>query len=201
MHRTKQPLLRWFWGAYLVTSETPGKSALQFKRQLGVKRYESAFMMLHKLRAGMVRPNRDRIGKGRDLETGAVRRYPVELDEAYVGGRTRGKGRGVTQKVVVVGAVEVRKSRKEEKDPRTGETKPKFYAGRLRLRMVPNRGKIVLTKFATESIEPGTMVRTDDWDGYVDLWKWFEHEPVMKADTGEDVSEFLEPMTKAQKAK
>jgi DNA-directed RNA polymerase subunit RPC12/RpoP len=62
MHRTRQPLPIWFWAAYLVTTQTPGMSALQLQRQLGIRRYETAFQMLHKLRAAMVRPDRDRIG-------------------------------------------------------------------------------------------------------------------------------------------
>jgi hypothetical protein len=37
-------------------------SALQFQRQLGIGRYETAFQMLHKLRSAMVRPERDGIG-------------------------------------------------------------------------------------------------------------------------------------------
>jgi hypothetical protein len=85
MHRTKTPLQVWFWGAYLVTPQTPGMSALQFQRQLGVKRYETAFQILHKLRSAMVRPGRDRIGG----------QWPVEVDETWVGGKTRGEGRGV----------------------------------------------------------------------------------------------------------
>ena len=62
MHQTRTPLSVWFWAAYLVASLTPGMSAVQFQRQLGLKRYETAFQILHKLRAGMVRPDRDRIG-------------------------------------------------------------------------------------------------------------------------------------------
>ena len=56
MQKTQQPLQVWFWAAYLVASQTPGMSALQFQKQLGIKRYETAFQMLHKLRAAMVRP-------------------------------------------------------------------------------------------------------------------------------------------------
>ena len=48
--------------AYLIASQTPGMSAVQFQRQLGLSRYETAFGILHKLRAGMVRPERDTIG-------------------------------------------------------------------------------------------------------------------------------------------
>ena len=43
--------------AKLVASQTPGMSAVQFQRQLGLSRYETAFQILHKLRAGMVRPS------------------------------------------------------------------------------------------------------------------------------------------------
>ncbi len=167
MHRTKRSLQVWFWAAYLVTSQTPGMSALQFKRQLGLTRYETAFQMLHKLRVAMVRPSRSKIGEGGEDVDSNLQRYPVELDETYVGGRTRGKGRGVTEKVVVVGAVEVRISEKE--DLVDGEYKKRRYAGRLRMRLIPNRGKVALTKFATENIKNGTKVKTDEWAGLLDL--------------------------------
>ena len=45
------PLVTWFWAAYLVCSMTPGMSAVQFQRQLGIACYETAFQLLHKLRA------------------------------------------------------------------------------------------------------------------------------------------------------
>ena len=100
MERSHTPLSTWFWAAYLVASQTQGMSAVQFQRQLGLTRYETAFQILHKLRAGMVRPQQDRIG-GRANEH-------VEVDETWIGGRTRGEGRGVHHKVLVACAVEVR---------------------------------------------------------------------------------------------
>ena len=90
MERSHTPLSVWFWAAYLVASQTPGMSAVQFQRQLGLSRYETAFQILHKLRSGMVRPNQDRIG-------GQPKNH-VEVDETWVGGRTRGEGRGVHHK-------------------------------------------------------------------------------------------------------
>ena len=80
MERSHTPLNVWFWAAYLVASQTPGMSAVQFQRQLGLSRYETAFQILHKLRSGMVRPNQDRIG-------GQPKNH-VEVDETWVGGRT-----------------------------------------------------------------------------------------------------------------
>ena len=38
MERSHTPLNAWFWAAYLVASQTPGMSAVQFQRQLGLSR-------------------------------------------------------------------------------------------------------------------------------------------------------------------
>ena len=165
MHGTRTPLLVWFWGAYLATTHTPGLSATQFQRQLGIKRYETAFQILHKLRAAMVRPGRDRIGTDGPH---------VEVDETYVGGRTRGEGRGTTHKVIVAGAVEVRVLKKPR---RKGERQ--VYAGRLRLALVPSRVGSALTDFVQTAVEPGATVVTDAWKGYNGLTALgYAHHPI-----------------------
>ena len=61
LHRTHVPLRLWFAAAYLVTTHTPGFSAVQLQRQLGLARYETAWTMLHKLRR--VRSEERRVGK------------------------------------------------------------------------------------------------------------------------------------------
>jgi transposase-like protein len=150
-----------------VATQTPGQSALQFQRQLGLSRYETAFQMLHKLRAGMVRPERDSIGS----------QHPVEVDETLVGGRTRGEGRGVHHKATVVGAIEVRTRMPVEKSKKH---KRVVYAGRLRLRLVPGRGAKELTEFVQENVAQGAVVRTDGWRGYDDLAKLgYTHKPLV----------------------
>ena len=133
--RSHTPLSVWFWSAYCV-HQTPGVSAVQLRRQLGLSRYQTAFQILHKLRAGMVRPDQDRIG-GRPGEH-------VEVDETWAGGRTRGKGRGVHDKVLVASAVEVRQRKPGTKlDKRKGGR----YAGRVRLAIVPDRSAESLCGF------------------------------------------------------
>lgn len=140
MHRSRQDLRTWFWAAFLVTGLTPGMSAVQFQKMLGIKRYETAFQILHKLRAAMVRPERDPIAQ----------QFPAEVDETFVGGATQGKGRGVTDKVLVAGAVEVMPRRQSDKwggrDPKLLGGRPHrgghgrgVVAGRLRLQVIPNR--------------------------------------------------------------
>ena len=154
MHKSRTPLQIWFWAAYLVTSHTPGVSATQFQRQLGLNRYETAFQILHKLRSAMVRPKRDRIGVNGH----------VEVDEAFVGGRTHSKKQGLTDKVLVAAAVEVRSLEKTHHDG-----KRRLYAGRLRLSRIPDRGQSTLEIFVKESVAPGSTIFTDGWSGYDNL--------------------------------
>jgi len=169
MRGSHTPLSTWFWGAYLVTTQTPGQSALQFQRQLGLSRYETAFQILHKLRAGMVRPVREMLGG----------EYPVEVDETFIG--------GVHNKTIVVGAVEVR-LRKDAEDRAAKHRqqhsggvplKKLVYAGRLRLRVVSGRSANELVSFVNDSVDSGSVVRTDDAKGYKSLpGYYYIHEPL-----------------------
>lgn len=158
MERTHTALSVWFWAAYLVASQTPGMSAVQFQRQVGLSRYETAFQILHKLRAGMVRPDQDRIGGKSDEH--------VEADETYVGGRTRGKGRGVHDMVLVAGAVEVRQRKLQGS---RNKRKTGRYAGRVRLAVAPDRGAKSLGGFIERTVTSGATIITDDWSGYAKL--------------------------------
>jgi transposase-like protein len=181
MEGSHTPLNIWFWAAYLVTSQTPGISAVQFQRQLGLSRYETAFQILHKLRASMVRPGQDRIG-------GKADEY-VEVDETYVGGRTRGKGRGVHDKSMVAWAVEVR-----QRKPGTTLDKRKSgrYAGRIRLAVVPDRSAKSLCGFVEKSVQPSTLIGTDDWKSYYDLPnRGYRHIPVAARGDPQVAEEFL----------
>ena len=59
LHNTKTPLTVWFWAAYLAVTDKRGLSALLLQRQLGLTRYETAWMLLHKLRRAMVNAARE----------------------------------------------------------------------------------------------------------------------------------------------
>lgn len=181
MEGSHTPLNIWFWAAYLVTSQTPGMSAVQFQRQLGLSRYETAFQILHKLRAGMVRPNQDRIG-------GKAHEH-VEVDETYVGGRTRGKGSGVHDMSLVACAVEVHQRKPGGK---LDKRKNGRYAGRIRLAVVPDRTTKSLCGFVERSVMPGTLIVTDDWKSYYDLPnRGYRHMHVAERGDPQVADEFL----------
>src|SRR6516225_8362969 len=137
LHRTKVPLTHWFWAAYLMTTDKRGVSALLLQRQLGLSCYETAWMLLHKLRRAMVN----------------VARQPlhgeVEVDETWIGGEQAGlrgsrqlKGR---RAALVLVAVE-----------RRGRG-----SGRVRMEAIPDfRGKTILP-FLHQNVSSGSTIYTD----------------------------------------
>src|SRR5215204_6756685 len=98
MHGTRTSLRTWFWAAYLVAPHHPGISAKQLQRQLGLTRYETAWLILQKLRRAMVAPEREPL------------KHEVEVDEFLLGGVEEGLrgGRQRGTKVLVGIAIEVR---------------------------------------------------------------------------------------------
>ena len=53
MHGSKLPLMYWFTAIHLMTSTKKTFSALEMQRQLGHKRYQPIWEMMHKLRSVM----------------------------------------------------------------------------------------------------------------------------------------------------
>ena len=115
----------------------------------------------------------------------------MEVDETWVGGRTRGEGRGIHHKTLVAAAVEVR-----HRKPGTAQDKRKDgrYAGRVRLAIAADRGADSLCGFVENAVMPGSLIVTDDWSGYASLRKrGFDHHAI--AECGEpEVAEQFMPM-------
>jgi transposase-like protein len=140
MHGTRTPLRLWFWAAYLVATHHPGISAKQLQRQLGLSRYETAWLILQKLRRAMVAPERSLLTN------------EVEMDEFYVGGHEEGLkgGRQRGKKALCGVAIEVR-----------GQG-----SGRLRLTVLPDAAGPSLLAFAKATTAPGAIVHTDGLQSY-----------------------------------
>lgn len=160
---TRKPLTLWFRAIWYVVGQKNGVSALGLQRVLGLKRYETTWLWLHKLRRAMVRPGRDKL-------TGAV-----EVDETYVGGRRRGKGgRGAEGKVLVLIMAE----------NHSGQL------GRIRLRRIANASANCLLSAIRTDIASGATICTDGWEGYRGLSKdEFDH--VVVSASAEIVEETL----------
>ena len=167
MHRSKTSIHIWFWAAYLVATQTPGISALELQKRLGIKRYETAFQLLHKLRAIMVRPDRDKIGT----------EWPVELDIVFVGGKHKGGIQGKTDKTPVITAVEIR--HRKFRNPKTDKLMNRTFAGRARLQVAPNKSASSVDQFVKDCIAPGAVILSDDGTEFTNLLSLgYDHRPV-----------------------
>jgi len=162
---TRKPLRVWFRAMWWVTSQKNGASAMGLQHVLGLGSYQTAWTWLHKLRRAMVRPGRDRLW-GR-----------VELDETYVGGQESGViGRQTEDKALVLIAVE-RDGRK---------------LGRTRMGVIEDFSADSICAFARDSIEPGSVVRTDGLNSYLTLTKHgYIHDRVVQKKQKETPSELL----------
>ena len=142
LHNTKTSLTAWFWAAYLAVTDKRGLSALLFQRQLGLRRYETAWMLLHKLRRAMVNVSREPL------------HGDVEMDDTWIGGPQPGlrgsrqlKGR---KAALVLVAVE-----------KCGES-----SGRLRMAVLPDLKEVTVHAFVRQHIAPGSTLYTDAYKSF-----------------------------------
>ncbi len=77
---TRLPILTWFMAVEMVMSAKKGMSAVQIQRHLGIKSYQTAWHMVHRIR------------EAQDRKDGSPMSGVVEMDETYIGGRAKRRG-------------------------------------------------------------------------------------------------------------
>ena len=134
-HDTHLPIWKWFLAAYTIIESKKGVSANQIKREMGVS-YKTAWYLCHRIRAAM-----------RDAYPMPLKGI-VEIDETFVGGKAKGKGRAYKgNKAVVVGAVQ--------------------REGKIMLQVIPDRSRETLHQFVGETVaDEAEVIHTDDWRPY-----------------------------------
>ena len=134
-HDSKLPLWKWFLTAYMMIESKKGVSANQVKRTIGVS-YKTAWYLCHRIRATMTEHSPEPLSG------------TVEVDETWVGGKVKGKGRHyVGNKTIVAGAIE-----------RDGD---------VRLETVPNARRETLHAFIREYVDPkAERIITDELKAY-----------------------------------
>ena len=128
-----------------MTTDKRGVSALLMQRQLGLSRYETAWMMLHKLRRAMVNIAREPL------------HGEVEVDDTWVGGEQAGL-RGSRQlknrrAALVLVAVEKRGR----------------VSGRARMSVISDFKASTITRFLTQNVAPGSTLYTDGLKSFTGL--------------------------------
>ena len=137
LHDSHLPLWKWFLATYLIVEAKKGISSRQLGRTLKVAR-KTEWYLSHRIREAMAQAMADA-----PMLDGVV-----EVDETYIGGRMRGKGRGyVDNKTIIVGA--------------------KSRSGQTRMKVADNNNRKTLHGFIREHVSPDTeAIYTDEWAAY-----------------------------------
>jgi transposase len=132
---TRTPLQMWFYAIYLFVTTRHGVSGKELQRELGVT-YKTAWRIGQQIRKLMEQADIQGLLVGH-----------VEMDEAYVGGRRRGKrGRGAAGKTIVMGMKE--------------------RGGRITTEVIPDIQSKTLRAVVLDNVEPSSVVSTDELISY-----------------------------------
>ena len=152
MHGSKLPFMYWFIAMHLLTATKKSISAAELQRQLGHKRYQPIWEMMHKLRSVM--------GKRDDKYT---LRGNIELDEGFFSTETPDTQK---QEKLKAGAGSQKKSKvlviaesTESENTKRGQ-KPK-KVGHIKMIVLPNMKKATINGEAVNAIEPDSSITTD----------------------------------------
>ncbi|MFC2013135.1 IS1595 family transposase [Chloroflexota bacterium] len=132
-HKSATPLRIWFEVIYRMASTRCGVSAKQIQREMGVT-YKTAWRMFHQIRTLL----------GEDI---ASLDGEVEVDETYIGGKSKGKrGRGAEGKSKVVGALQ--------------------RSGKVVAKVVPDVKRRTLAPFMADKVSRDATLYTDEFPTY-----------------------------------
>ena len=153
LERSHAPLRKWAFAIYLEMTSLKGIAAMKLHREIGVS-YKTAWFMLHRIREAW-----------KDEEA-VLLAGPIEVDEAYFGGRRRNMsnsrrkalqdtGRGAVGKTAVVGL----------KDRATNT---------VRAKVVEQTDAETLQGFVRSNVDKEAIVYTDDALAYDGVARWHE---------------------------
>lgn len=156
-HKSRTPLLKWFWLIFRMATSKTGVSIAEMQRELEIKDYKTMWVMAHKVRKAMA--DRDINYKLAGL---------VEIDESLFGPSSTGKrGRGAKRKELVIVAVSVWVDS-------SGKEKPGFAHAFLVEDATANTIKDILKRMSIpdDEIDPLiNKIRTDGWQAYKTVTK------------------------------
>ena len=150
------PLRCWFYALYCLTNIKIGKSALQISKDIHISHYRT-LKMLHKIRECILGAENYNVMDG-----------IVLTDETFVGGKDKNRHWNKKAKYA------------KENDDRNFVDKIPVVGymnadGLLTARVVPSVSANTLLNCALTFIKPGSTVYSDDWKGYKDFHKYYEH--------------------------
>ena len=171
MESSNLSLHTWFTAFLLMSATKKGFSCLEFQRQLGLKRYETAFNLMHKIRSIM--------GKRDDLY---FLKGMVEYDEGYVRKATQHevqkrlkRGKGSQNHAIVAVASESTPL----EDPDSGIKSR--HCGFFKMKVLHDVTKESVEEFVAETVTSKSVLFTDKNTSYYNLERLVEEHVKVKS--------------------
>lgn len=152
-HKTRTPLIKWYWLIYHMAMDKVGVSISELQRVLDIKDYKTAWLMAHKVRKAMA-----------DRDARYSLAGLIEMDESFFGPRGKKRGRGSGRKKTVLCAVSLYRDRKGKEMP-----------GFAHMRVVENASAATIEDFlerlgcgatTKEGRQLLEAIRSDGWRSY-----------------------------------
>ena len=170
MHGSKLPFQYWFIAMHLITSTKKSFSAKEIQRQLGHKRYEPIWAMLHKLRSVMgLRDDEYKLKEEIELDEGFFETISITRDKS----EPLKRGRGSQRQTTVLVCIESKDAEDKHNPKKHGKKKK---AGYLKMKVVESLKKNQINNTVATSVEKNTKIISDKSTSYVDLHKDFQVE-------------------------
>lgn len=152
-HRTRTPLVKWYWLIYHMAMDKVGVSISEMQRVLEIIDYKTAWLMAHKVRKAMA-----------DRDAGYCLAGLVEMDDTFFVTKGHKTGRGSERKATVLCAISLYRGRNCEDRP-----------GFAHMQVVDNASAKSIANFlerlgygptTEESKNLLEAIRTDGWRSY-----------------------------------
>ncbi len=164
MQGSNLSFLTWYRCMFLMGATKKGFSALEIQRQLGLKRYEPVWAMVHKLRRAMGKRDARYTLEGMiEMDEGY---FTVEAGQVEKAKGKRGRGAAGKKNVMVMA------ESTPLEDPRTGEKSKQVRY--FKAKVLPDHTSRAVDGAIGESLDQMSIVFTDKSTSYVDIAEFVE---------------------------
>ena len=157
MESSKLPYQYWLYTIYLMSMTKKGISAAEVQRQLGHKRYEPIWTMMHKIRAIMgLRDDKYEMDGVVELDDAF---FKTHNDESSDEPTKRGRGSQEQSTVLVMAKVDPKPGR-----PRKHK-KPSAFRY-VKMIVIPNSSSSTMNDTLSTYAKPEVVIKSDGWRGF-----------------------------------
>jgi len=160
MQNSKLPFRYWFIAMHLISSTKKTFSAKEIQRQLGHKRYEPIWAMMHKLRLVMgMRDDKYTLNDEVELDDSFFKTVVINRNKS----ETIKRGRGSQQQTKVLVSIESKDAEDAYNPKKHGKRKKVKF---LKMKVINSLKKDEITKKVESMIEKGAKITSDKSNSY-----------------------------------